>query len=136
MARPPKLPPKNAIAIIQELGSRGCSEKSIAYALGTSADTWRRWKEDYPEILEAFEQARAVEHDSLVGVLYDKAMGGDSIAAMFLLKSRHGYRDGGVTIEDNRNVKIGIMLPQSLNPEQYQQIISTTAKVIENDKQS
>jgi len=134
--RPLKEPPKNAIATILDVASRGCSEKSIAYALGVSWDTWVRWREDLPELKAAYDQARAVEHDSLVGVLFDKALAGDSIAAMFLLKCRHNYRDGGVTIESNNRVQIGIMLPQSLNADQYRQIINTTAEVIENGERT
>jgi hypothetical protein len=42
---------------------------------------------------------------------------------MFLLKCRHNYRDGGVTIEDNRRVQIGVVLPSSLNPDQYKMLI-------------
>lgn len=72
-----------------------------------------------------------MEHDQLVGVLFEKAMAGDSTAAMFLLKCRHNYRDGGITIEDNRSVRIGVMLPASLNPEQYKQIVDAKQEVIE-----
>lgn len=133
IGRPLKQPPANAVKIISDIASRGCSERSIAYALGVDFQTWQRWREDFPELKEAYGHARAREHDSLVGVLFKKALSGDSVAAMFLLKCRHNYRDGGITIEDNRSVKIGIMLPQSLNAEQYQQILETSAKVIENE---
>ena len=134
MARPLKLPPKNAIEIITDVASRGCAERSIALALGINYQTWQRWREDHPELKEAYQNARAVEHDALVGILYEKAIAGDSIAAMFLLKCRHNYRDGGITIEDNRQIKLGIMLPQSLNAEQYKQIITTSAEVISHDE--
>jgi hypothetical protein len=134
MAAPKKKPPANAIEIIAATACRGCSEKSIAFALGISFDTWLRWREDHPELKQALDQARAVEHDALVGVLFEKAMTGDSVAAMFLLKCRHNYRDGGVTIEDNRSVRIGVMLPASLNAEQYKQIINTTQEVIDCER--
>ncbi len=131
IGRPLKQPPKNAVEIIKNTASRGCTERTIASALGASFDTWQRWREDFPELKEAYDQARAVEHDQLVGVLFEKAMAGDSTAAMFLLKCRHNYRDGGITIEDNRSVRIGVMLPASLNPEQYKQIVDTKQEVIE-----
>jgi len=132
--RPKRQPPANAIEIIKSIASRGCSEKTICATFGLSWETWVRWREEFPEIKEAYDQARAVEHDSLVGVLFDKALKGDIVAAMFLLKCRHNYRDGGITIEDNRNVKIGIMLPQSLNADQYQQIINSNQGVIELER--
>ena len=127
-------PPANAIEIIKKVATRGVSERTVASCLHISRDTWSRWKSDFPEIKEAYDSARAEEHDKLVGVLFDKAVNqGDSVAAMFLLKCRHNYRDGGITIEDNRSVKIGVMLPASLSQEQYKQIISTTAEVIGNE---
>jgi len=132
--RPEKTPPSNAVAIIKDIASRGCSEKTIAHALGIAWGTWTRWREDYPELKAAYEQGRAVEHDTLVGVLFEKAVKGDTTAAMFLLKCRHNYRDGGITVEDNRQIKVGIMLPQSLKPEQYQRIIDTTATEVTEDE--
>lgn len=132
IGRPLKQPPKDAVEIIRDIASRGCSEKTVLAALGTSRETWSRWKTEYPELLDAYEEARAVEHDKLVGVLFERALKGDTVAAMFLLKCRHNYRDGGIVLEDNRSVKIGIMLPQSLKPEQYQQIICNNQEVIEN----
>jgi hypothetical protein len=133
IGRPPMQPPANAIAIISEVASRGCAERSIAAALGVDYKTWQKWREEHPKLKEAYNNARATEHDALVNVLFEKALSGDNIAAMFLLKCRHNYRDGGITIEDNRAVKIGIMLPQSLNAAQYKQILDTTAEVIENE---
>jgi hypothetical protein len=121
--RKKKMPPENAMEVIEDAASRGCSEWSIAKALGTCFGTWRRWLDEFPELKEAYDQARAIEHDALVGVLFEKAMKGDSTAAMFLLKCRHNYRDGGVTIEDNRRVQIGVVLPSSLNPDQYKMLI-------------
>lgn len=127
--RPKIIPPENAIEIIKSTASRGCSEKTIANALGVSFDTWKRFREEHPELKEAYDQARAVEHDALVGILFDKAMKGDAVAAMlFLLKSRHNYRDGGITIEDNRRVQIGVistLFPESRN--QYKQLIDGDA---------
>jgi len=131
--RPQKLPPANALEIIKKVASRGCSEKTVAHAFGIGWEVWCRWREEFPELKAALDQARAREHDTLVGVLFEKAMKGDTVAAMFLLKCRHNYRDGGITVEDNRQIKVGIMLPQSLKPEQYQQIIDTTAEVTEDE---
>lgn len=102
IGRPLKEPPAKAVKIISDVASRGGAEISIAYALGTSFKTWQRWREDYPELKEAYDQARAKEHDTLVNILFEKAKKGDSVAAMFLLKCRHNYRDGGITIEDMR----------------------------------
>ena len=131
VGRPEKTPPNNACDIVAKLAAKGCSETTIAYALGVCDKTWRRWKKDIPELLEALAVGRAREHDKLVGMLHEKALKGDIIAAMFLLKCRHNYKEGAV-IEDNRRIQIGVMLPQSLSPEQYRQIVNVTPKEVEN----
>jgi hypothetical protein len=135
IGRPEKLPPGDAHKIVLKLAARGCNETTIAYGLGIGVKTWRKWKKDHPELLEALELGRAREHDKLFGVLYRKAIKGDTIAAMFLLKCRHNYKEGSTTfVEDNRRIQIGIILPQSLTPEQYQQIVNIPLKEIEHDE--
>jgi hypothetical protein len=134
IGRPLKLPPKNAVEIILDIASRGCSEASIAHALHVDFQTWQRFRVDHPELKEAYEKARAREHDALVGVLFEKALAGDTVSALFLLKTRHGYRDNSTIIEDNRSVKIGVMLPQSLNADQYRQIINSVQEATDADE--
>lgn len=109
--------------IIEELASRGCSEVTIARALGMSQDTWRREKSEDPKAVEALERGRAVEHDSLVGKLYESAMKGNVVAALFLLKARHGYREGH-TIEHQQNVRVTLELPAALDPNTYARVIN------------
>jgi len=66
IGRPRKTPPENAVEIIKTTASKGCSEKTIAGALGVSFDVWIRFKEENPELKEAYDQARAIESYSQV----------------------------------------------------------------------
>jgi hypothetical protein len=129
--RPKKLLPINAVETIIEMRSRGCNEITIASALGAGETTFRKWKESHPEVKAALQLGNAVEENKLVGILHKAAENGNVIAAMFLLKSRHGYVEGK-QYEDNRKLQIAVVLPASLTPEQYLQMTSgKPANVIE-----
>lgn len=124
MGRPRKTLPKNGLELISDLSARGVKETEIAKALGMSFQTWKKIREENPEAKQAWEEAKAVECDALVGKLYDKAMDGDSSAAMFLLKARHGYRDHGATdASDASRVNLVFNLPAPLSPDQYGKLV-------------
>ncbi|WP_394763557.1 hypothetical protein [Phenylobacterium sp.] len=94
----PKLPPADAVARVAALAAVGLPVRGVAASLGTSADTLRRWMSEDPELAEAFEVGRELERQALHAALYKAATkNGDKIAAMFLLKARHGYREGEKT---------------------------------------
>jgi hypothetical protein len=83
-----------------------------------SFDTWLRIKTENEEAKQALEAARAIEKDQLVGMLFEKAMKGDSTAAMFLLKTRHGYLEGKQHVSANQ-VNVQITLPGAKDESQY-----------------
>ena len=115
---PHKLPPPNAAARIQKLAATGHSMVGIARGLNTSKDIVRRWCEDYPALGEAFARGRESERFALHNVLYRAARKGNIIAAMFLLKSRHGYREGDQSDTANK-VSITFALPGAMKPEEF-----------------
>ena len=92
--------------------------KGIAAAMAISVDTFRKWLDEYPELNDAFDQGRERERAALHGKLYDAAMEGNTVAAMFLLKSRHGYREGDQGEQANR-VSINFTLPGALPAEKF-----------------
>jgi hypothetical protein len=118
MGRRKRLLPTDGLEIIRKLGARGVRESDIWKALGLSYKSWSRIKRENDEARLALEEARMMEHDDLYGVLYDKAVKGDSTAAMFLLKTRHGYKEGAEQVTANQ-VNVKITLPSSMRPEQY-----------------
>jgi len=78
-------------------------------------DAFRAAKRRDPAVQDAIERGRAVEHDKLVGVLHDLAMGGQYVPAIFLLKARHGYREGDA-FEANVNLGPAARDDLALNP--------------------
>ncbi len=115
-----KNPPENAVSIVQEMASRGNEQRSICKALGVSYDTWLRWKDEHPEIKEALDQGRAIEHDLLVGSLLESAVKQKNVtAAIFLLKTRHGYRENE-PLDQGPKVQINFELPGAVDPKTYE----------------
>ena len=66
------------------------------------------------------DRGRATEHDKLVGVLHDLALAGQYVPAMFLLKARHGYREGE-QVGVNVNIDTGgvLVVPNKLTMEDF-----------------
>ncbi len=87
------------LRVVEELAGRGCHVATIARALGMDASTLRAVRQRQPEVQEAYERGLAKEHDALVSNLRLLADGGNPAANMFLLKARHGYREGHVPDE-------------------------------------
>jgi hypothetical protein len=116
---PKKNPPENAPAIVRELAAKGVHRRSISKALGVSHDTFLRWQDDHPEIYEALHAGLAEEHDALVRFLFDQAKKGNTTAAIFLLKTRHGYRENE-PLDQRPNVTINFELPGATDPKTYE----------------
>ncbi len=75
----------------------------IARALGTTVKTLKRILDDDPELADAVEAAREAEEAELRDCLMRNAKAGSDVAALFLLKSRHGYRDR----DEGKGVQVG-----------------------------
>jgi hypothetical protein len=127
MAAPRKNPPNNAASEIETLAATGCSVVGIATHFNIGDELLARWLEDYPTLKQAFKTGRERERHALHNALYVQAVDkGNAAAAMFLLKSRHGYREGDQS--DNANkVAITFNLPGALSAEQY--ALAKAAKV-------
>ena len=127
MAAPRKNPPTNAASEIETLAATGCSVVGIATHFNIGDELLARWLEDYPALRHAFKAGRERERHALHNALYVQAVEkGNAAAAMFLLKARHGYREGDQS--DNANkVAITFNLPGALTAEQY--ALAKAAKV-------
>lgn len=117
-----KAPPKDARDLILGAAAGGANKRGVALALGTSFETFSRWLADDPELQTAFDKGREIERQTLHNVLYKTATEGSGkdklLAAMFLLKSRHGYREGEQEQQGNR-VQITFNLPGAKKPEEF-----------------
>ena len=132
MGRPKKLIPEHGYTVVQALARKGCNERQIARELGMSVPTFEARKKDDPRLVEALALGRAEEESALVGALYEQCMKGVSIACMFLLKARHGYREG-FKLEHEHNVQVAFQLPAALGKEQYNQAIDVTPETTKED---
>lgn len=112
--RPRKEPPPDAALRIRELSEQGYNRISIANYMGVSVDTLRRWMNEHSDLNEQFQLGREKERFDLHNMLYRKAMNGDTIAAMFLLKSQHSYREGEQHDANGARVQINFTLPGAL----------------------
>lgn len=120
-------PPTGAAETVHELASTGFSMRGIAAHYKIAFETLQAWFERYPTIKQAFENGREQERQSLHNALYRKAMNGDGPSAMFLLKARHGYREGDQREEGNR-VAITFNLPGAMTAEQYKALETVASK--------
>ncbi len=112
--RVPLQPPADAAARIEALAADGFSVIGVAARLGIGKDMLARWLDENPALKEAFDAGRENERWALHNLLYRQAMeGGNASAAMFLLKSRHGYREGDQGETANR-VSINFTLPGAM----------------------
>lgn len=117
-----KVAPPDASEQIEALAADGWSKLGIAKKLNTSPDTLRRWLDEDEVLQEAFDRGRENERHALHSMLFKKAVEkGDSVAAMFLLKSRHGYREGDQSEQGNR-VSINFQLPAAIALENFKVI--------------
>ena len=117
--RKKKVPP-GGYKRIRELAANGAREVDIARELKMSVRVWQDLKKEDLKALAAWEAGRAVEHEALRGVLFDKAMAGNVPSAMFLLKTRFGYREKGDDGAGGADrVTVEFKLPAPLAPEQY-----------------
>ena len=89
-----KQPPSNCAVIIEEMSAKGYSLLGISKRLQTSPDTLRRWFAENPALQIALDSGREDESWTLHNMLFKQAIEkGNTTAAIFLLKSRHGYVD-------------------------------------------
>ena len=117
--RPRTEVPPDAADQVYHLAADGFSLVGIASRLGTNNKTLAMWFAEDAGLKEAFDQGREQERYQLHNLLYRQATEqGNIVAAMFLLKSRHGYREGEQPDTANR-VSVTFNLPGALKPDQY-----------------
>lgn len=116
--RPRKEPPTNAADVIRLAASTGASKKGVGMALGVDDAILTRWLDESPELKAAFDEGREKERASLHNVLYEAAMAGAVVPALFLLKARHGYQEGQQEGQANR-VSVMFNIPGAMPLEKY-----------------
>ena len=103
-------------AVVRKMAAAGHNLAVIAHSLGVGTGTLSRAMERQPDVRTAYDLGRASEEHFLVGKLRSAANKGNIVAAIFLLKARHGYIEGA---PPPTQVGVQIVLPDALTTEQY-----------------
>ena len=122
IGRPRAEPPPDAANRINALAADGFTHKGVALRMGVNDDVLRRWFNEHPELAHAFAEGRENERHTLHNKLFRLATEGTGkegmVAAMFLLKARHGYREGAEEAGGSR-LTINFSLPGAMKPEAF-----------------
>ncbi|MDE1162308.1 MAG: hypothetical protein PW792_10240 [Acidobacteriaceae bacterium] len=111
--------PRNIGAEVRTLAACGFTKQGVAQHFGVSLPTLNRWMEEDGEMQESFNAGREDERQALHNALYKRAIEkGDTVASIFLLKSRHGYREGDQSDQSNK-VAIVFNLPGAMKSTDY-----------------
>jgi hypothetical protein len=95
---------ETGLKMVEDLTARGVTLITIAKVLGMDTATLRVVRQRQPEVEEAYQRGLAREQEALVGNLRRAADEGNIVANIFLLKTRHQYREGepmGVNLNFN-----------------------------------
>ena len=106
------------LKIVEEMAAKGCLLETIAKALRMSHDTLEACRRRQPEVALALDRGRGVLHDELVSILVQQARAGQFVPAMFLLKTRFGYKEG-VQVDMNVDLSGVLVVPAEMTVEQY-----------------
>lgn len=101
--------PKSALEKVERWARESASKGAIARRLGMCPKTFRVLMEQDPELRAAYDDGVEAEHQELVSALKGQ-MHNSPVPAIFLLKTRHGYREGDQSEQANR-VSITFNLP-------------------------
>lgn len=115
------LSPSNRINVQQALLD-GYSLAAIAKALLVSTPTLKRLMADDPSLQAEVEAQRSFEETELRDILMELARKGDTVAAIFLAKARHGWRDrddGKLSVEPPKGCGV-LLLPSTVPLDQWE----------------
>lgn len=121
IGRPRKQPPLDCAQRIVELAAAGCNKVDLAAQLGTSKDTLNRWLLEDETLQLALATGRERERDELHKLIMRDARDGEkpNINAMFLLKTRHGYREGDLVDNGAARISVTFNLPGAMSRDDF-----------------
>ncbi len=122
-------------ALAEEAASKGAALHTIARELGIRWSTFCELRRSDERLEEAIASGRGQEHDALVGRLFaiaTESKGKEAVTAcIFLLKARHGYREGE-PLDRGALVAVQISIPAPLEPEQYRKLLAAHPEAAED----
>jgi hypothetical protein len=105
--------------------ARGFRKRDVAALLEMSADTLRRIMSDDERASRAWDFGRALLLEEIMSPLIERAKQGETVPALFLLKTLYGFREGTELDGDEQRPLVSITLPGAMNPEDYAKLIGS-----------
>lgn len=118
------------LALIERLAGEGQDGRTIAKRLGIAYAVLTKLRKAAPDVADAFESGHAVLADEITHTLLAHARKGNVVAAIFLAKTRLGWRETGPA-DNSTKVAVQINLPGAMDVKSYAKAI--TAKVVPDD---
>ena len=79
---------KELLGRVEQLATRGLSQKQVWHALGFSETWWHAKKQEFSELGEFYKKGQAKGLAEVSNALYEQALSGSTGAACFFLKNR------------------------------------------------
>lgn len=136
MARPYTQLPRGARQHLEAMASHGLlSESAAATALGMPLPELRRVISEHEPSKRIWNDALAIERDSLLTALYSRAMDGDTKAAQTLLAVRHNLSEKSPQ-GAQAGVQVVFNLPAAMTPDEYAKMVGSVqpAGVLTSDR--
>lgn len=114
---------EDGLALIRRMFAAGHNQSSVATALGISRSSFGHLRKRDERVQEAYEEGLGAFEYEMVEYLAKAAEKGNVAAAMFLLKTRCGYRENGDPSEVAPRSNVIINLPASIPMEEYRKAI-------------
>ena len=108
--------------VIEKLAANGVALGTIAKCIGMNGQTFYRLRRDNEEIASVVEVGRSALETEMVGLLVKAARKGSQIAAMFILKSMRGFKEGQAREIVNKT-EINITMGKAMSQDEFNKIV-------------
>ena len=105
---------KELLGRVEQLATRGLSQKQVCDALGFSETWWHAKKQEFSELGEFYKKGQAKGLAEVSNALYEQALSGSTGAACFFLKNRDPDRWSDVKSVNAVQINVGKMADTQL----------------------
>ena len=105
---------KELLGRVEQLATRGLSQKQVCHALGFSETWWHAKKQEFSELGEFYKKGQAKGLAEVSNALYEQALSGSTGAACFFLKNRDPDRWSDVKSVNALQINVGKMTDTQL----------------------
>ena len=105
---------KELLGRVEQLATRGLSQKHVCHALGFSETWWHAKKQEFSELGEFYKKGQAKGLAEVSNALYEQALSGSTGAVCFFLKNRDPDRWSDVKSVNALQINVGKMTDTQL----------------------